>query len=804
MQAADEPFAYDDLATSSDEAVQKALHAVLLKRKQYQAKAAKQHQKELDIQARSVERAVSMANIGALNEATGKNAPDLRSETSAPIATTPTLKSFQDFYPHPTPIRTNMAHQAIDSAPNAAATTSSTSPAVVKPPPNTPVPALATNTLLPPTPNVGAATFVGLVVVTTAFKHTPPLPDGIRAAATTLHTVLCDPALGGFLNQACKLLVNPSLIEFQSELATFETAVDVQSTFFLIIVTHGVRVVKEPHVGSYLLFSESRVSSVDELVVTSLHEHQLASAIDRIPSQRKLLAFDVCHVQNVLAVTKDDAPPAAIKGRIHEDFARKLLTRLRDLQTQRDVADAKANHLPIKSLPAMHLPVFVLEACHARSQVAVQVDAERQNAFFLRRFIDAFRGAAASPGRRDQFKNWIEDDAKFPYLHARDVVQYVTAAVEFDAYVASARAKKAIEAKDLLTVQFDEAASVREINQTPQLHCDAPDLDFCLGKVPRPPQHSPTPPTLATASMTSLQVEWTMPLDERTPVLGFQLERRGAGPACVAWNLVATRLIHTYEEVVRNRATPATTMTAVGLPADTAFCFRVRARNAGGWGPFSSPSLPVRTLAVSRSIGYSADVLTKRCPQDIVEWMIRYRTFGQVQQVGSEALAQWATAAFKGRAASEPKEAIGGIVDVALNAMKTFTEDVKIQAAAAHLLGAAAHLDIKGWTPAQKAGAKIVLDNVLSKFATFPSAHATGQWALRAITSPPQRRKLGLNEAAMKIQGMYRRRQARQLMATLARALFPQLVDPATGLAYYYDTRTGAATWTPPTRFLLS
>ncbi|RHY33361.1 hypothetical protein DYB32_001694 [Aphanomyces invadans] len=446
MQAADEPFAYDDLATSSDEAVQKALHAVLLKRKQYQAKAAKQHQKELDIQARSVERAVSMANIGALNEATGKNAPDLRSETSAPIATTPTLKSFQDFYPHPTPIRTNMAHQAIDSAPNAAATTSSTSPAVVKPPPNTPVPALATNTLLPPTPNVGAATFVGLVVVTTSFKHTPPLPDGIRAAATTLHTVLCDPALGGFLNQACKLLVNPSLIEFQSELATFETAVDVQSTFFLIIVVR-------------FLYS--------------------------IPSQRKLLAFDVCHVQNVLAVTKDDAPPAAIKGRIHEDFARKLLTRLRDLQTQRDVADAKANHLPIKSLPAMHLPVFVLEACHARSQVAVQVDAERQNAFFLRRFIDAFRGAAASPGRRDQFKNWIEDDAKFPYLHARDVVQYVTAAVEFDAYVASARAKKAIEAKDLLTVQFDEAASVREINQTPQLHCDAPDLDFCLGKVPR-------------------------------------------------------------------------------------------------------------------------------------------------------------------------------------------------------------------------------------------------------------------------------------------------------------------------------
>ncbi|RHZ09072.1 hypothetical protein DYB31_003651 [Aphanomyces astaci] len=426
-----------------------------------------------------------------------------------------------------------------------------------------------------------STTFVGLVVVSTAFKYVPPLADSMLAAASSLHTVLCDVSLGGFLNQATKLLVNPSLVEFQTELATFETAVDLQSTFFMLVV--------------------SRVSSVDELVLTALHEQQLAAAIDRIPSQRKLLAFDVCHLQSILppVTTKEDAPPpSSIKGRIHEDFARKFLSRLRELETQRQVARAKADHIPLKSLPATQVPVLVLEACKARSQVAIHENAGSGNAFFLRRFVDAFRGAAASPGRPDAFKNWTEDDAKFPFVYARDVVTYVAAAVQFDAYVASSRARDAMTAKDLLTVQFEEAASVRDMSQTPQLHCDVPGLDFRLGKVPQPPMNTPTPPTLVSASTTSLQVKWTMPPgDNRTPVLGYQLERKGDGPASESWTLVATRLVQTYEDVVHNAVVPPITLTATGLASDAAFRFRVRARNAGGWGHYSAPSPPLRTMA---------------------------------------------------------------------------------------------------------------------------------------------------------------------------------------------------------------
>ncbi|RHY61244.1 hypothetical protein DYB38_002348 [Aphanomyces astaci] len=580
MNAVDEPFAYAELTEAeSDEALQKALQSVLLKRKQYQMNATKQLQKELDAQARSIERAVSMAKItGALNESNSQAAPSSSATTNMAIPMFATPKStFQDFHPYSNNLPTPTPALAVPTTATSSAVAVPSGLDTILPPPSAAL--TATNPMS--STSTTSTTFVGLVVVSTAFKYVPPLADSMLAAASSLHTVLCDVSLGGFLNQATKLLVNPSLVEFQTELATFETAVDPQSTFFMLVV--------------------SRVSSVDELVLTALHEQQLAAAIDRIPSQRKLLAFDVCHLQSILppVTTKEDAPPpSSIKGRIHEDFARKFLSRLRELETQRQVARAKADHIPLKSLPATQVPVLVLEACKARSQVAIHENAGSGNAFFLRRFVDAFRGAAASPGRPDAFKNWTEDDAKFPFVYARDVVTYVAAAVQFDAYVASSRARDAMTAKDLLTVQFEEAASVRDMSQTPQLHCDVPGLDFRLGKVPQPPMNTPTPPTLVSASTTSLQVKWTMPPgDNRTPVLGYQLERKGDGPASESWTLVATRLVQTYEDVVHNAVVPPITLTATGLASDAAFRFRVRARNAGGWGHYSAPSPPLRTMA---------------------------------------------------------------------------------------------------------------------------------------------------------------------------------------------------------------
>ena len=101
------------------------------------------------------------------------------------------------------------------------------------------------------------------------------------------------------------------------------------------------------------------------------------------------------------------------------------------------------------------------------------------------------------------------------------------------------------------------------------------------------------------------------------------------------------------------------------------------------------------------------------------------------------------------------------------------------------------------------AQAKILLDDLLAKFdmATYPQPHSMAQWAKEMITAP-HKRKMGMNEAAMKLQGLFRQRLARRCLRDLASRLFPALVDPTTGLVYYYDTRTGASSWTAPSRFL--
>jgi hypothetical protein len=45
------------------------------------------------------------------------------------------------------------------------------------------------------------------------------------------------------------------------------------------IQTHGARVTRGVNEGSYVLFSETRLSSEEELVLTAIHERELAEMI---------------------------------------------------------------------------------------------------------------------------------------------------------------------------------------------------------------------------------------------------------------------------------------------------------------------------------------------------------------------------------------------------------------------------------------------------------------------------------------------------------------------------------------------
>lgn len=48
---------------------------------------------------------------------------------------------------------------------------------------------------------------------------------------------------------------------------------------FNALQTHGARVTRGTNEGSYVLFSETRLSSEEELVLTAIHERELAQMI---------------------------------------------------------------------------------------------------------------------------------------------------------------------------------------------------------------------------------------------------------------------------------------------------------------------------------------------------------------------------------------------------------------------------------------------------------------------------------------------------------------------------------------------
>jgi hypothetical protein len=73
-------------------------------------------------------------------------------------------------------------------------------------------------------------------------------------------------------------------------------------------------------------------------------------------------------------------------------------------------------------------------------------------------------------------------------------------------------------------------------------------------------------------------------------------------------------------------------------------------------------------------------------------------------------------------------------------------------------------------------------------------------YALRHISNSggSTARPLSKPEAARRIQGLYRSKKAREHVRSLASAIYHRLVDPASGQAYYYNTRTGTASWSMP------
>ena len=137
-------------------------------------------------------------------------------------------------------------------------------------------------------------------------------------------------------------------------------------------------------------------------------------------------------------------------------------------------------------------------------------------------------------------------------------------------------------------------------------------------------------------------------------------------------------------------------------------------------------------------------------------------------------------------------------VSVVVHAMKKFDKDNQLQKYGALFYGYLAQYDTTRPSVAPiKTGVKKRLKMVLQSCPRdkTPEIHSIAMWALSMLLKPDSKRVYGRNEAAMKIQGMYKTRKARSAMKHLAALLFEKITDPETGESYYYNLKTGEASW---------
>ncbi|RAW28063.1 hypothetical protein PC110_g15547 [Phytophthora cactorum] len=666
----------------------------------------------------------------------------------------------------------------------------------------------------------------GLVAVSYNFRNLPVLSERTKDVAMTLFDSLVGHHFNHFSQRGSKLLLNPSVIEFQDTMKELKKicAEEPDSSFFMCLSTHGARVTRGANEGSYVLFSETRLSSEEELVLTAIHERELAEMINDIPCKNTFVALELCQLQEPKDKIIDDAE--TIRHRIHEQFLSQLYKRIVQLRRQsllergvRPPSNEEINEEAVRTNPKL-LNLVMMESCNVKTEVPVRANEERVSNFLLR-FRDAFRGAAITPELEKE--NGFEQGSR-PSLFAREVLKYVCKSIREDA--AKHNALVHAEYRSQVRTRYEHAAEFQDITHTPSVLGAEHAIDFGLGEIPEPPTVSLTPPLFVSSTLNSISLTWTAPVSnvEAPTVLGFHIERRGVGRACTdeaggasVWKRAAAFQVLSYEEVVRNGVIPPTAVTVYGLATDTTYCFRVRARTAGGWGLFSTPTTGYRTLSATSTLDQQETIrlaAIQEGAKGITKLMDKHKNAGAIQRYATEILA---TMAMKG---SSP---VGGrnagmrsleptdlqVVIAVRNAMLKFKKDMHLQQQGCLLFGRLAGSGAS-WNSALQSMGSPSISSILQNIATRTERDYNSEltrsaaWALEQVHIKPlslrqkPRYVLKEHEAAIRLQGLYRCRKAREDVRALARSVYAQAIDPTTRMAYVYNTRTGETFWELP------
>lgn len=656
----------------------------------------------------------------------------------------------------------------------------------------------------------------GLVIVCSSFRHLPSLSDKTKEVANQLYEALVDTHFARFSRRGTKLLINPSVIEFQDamkEIKAFAETDGANGSFFMCLSTHGARVTSGVNEGSFVLFSESRLSSEDELLLTAIHEHDLAKMIHEIPCTNKLLALELCQAQQAKEKPENKAP--TIVNRVHEKFTTQLYKQLVQLELAKTnvTSSPPLTEADLLSSTSDLFNTVVLDSCCVTKNETPVRDREDQVSNFLHRLNDAFQGAAQ---RLDLEGDGSESSAR-RQLTLRQACSFVQRWVTEDAVSHNALIKA--EYSKQLRTKYEAVAEFHDITQTPQVLGYDRARDFYLGDAPCPPMLAPAAPRFHSSTLSTITVEWNNKFIGFPPstslevpgILGYHLQVEGDGRAQRdKWRRACDFQVLSYERIVRDHTPPPSRAVVRGLTNDMGYRFRIRARTAGGWGSFSACSEVCRTKSYASTLDIFSTVASAfeaRGAPGVAELMQRYQANGDIQR---ECVAFVARLVLKDppRIRAKPdRRLLPGldtpIIQSVIEAVHAFSHDFELARSACDLIGALAQSN-DAWRRAllqihDPCPVRQMLDEVTQHFeSTQLDISSRAQWARDRLRGVSAARRISPDTAARRIQGFYRTRKARQQVSILASAVYTRLVDPTSGQHYFLNTRTGATSWGLP------
>ncbi|KAG2521651.1 hypothetical protein BBO99_00002099 [Phytophthora kernoviae] len=243
--------------------------------------------------------------------------------------------------------------------------------------------------------------------------------------------------------------------------------------------THGARVTRGAKEGSYVLFSETRLSSEEELVLTAIHERDLAEMIHDIPCKNKFVALELCQAQEPKEKRFDDAE--TIHHRIHEQFFSQVYKQIVKLRLRvlldrgvRLPSNEEVTEEAVRTDSKL-LNIILMESCDAKNEAPVRANDECVSNFLLR-FRDAFRGAAVVSKLDEDEPNERRS------LLAKELLKYVSSSVREDA--TKHNASVYAEYKGQMRTRYEHAAEFQDITHTPGVLGADHAIDFGLGEIP--------------------------------------------------------------------------------------------------------------------------------------------------------------------------------------------------------------------------------------------------------------------------------------------------------------------------------